>query len=410
MYIRLILIPVSLVLIASLAFGQTTLNPDISLIGDMRAFSHDDDARADESEKLNLSDPQMELFIDGYLNPYARAAATVAWHPGADAEIEEIYATILRGLPLGMNLRAGKYLLEFGRLNPTHPHAYSFLYRTLPHELFFGEEGLSDMAVRASVLLPTGSAYTELMGAVLKGDALLGHHHHDEEEEEAAVALRITSPGRSRAVASVTQDEHEGEEDTRPDLGFFGRLTTSFAASESAELALGASVVNAVYEQHHHGEEAVETLAVTSAQQSEEEIDQMRAWVTGLDAKYKYRPSRYTAVQIEGEVLMRSEEQHEGDNLLSYAGYGYLDYRFRQRYNVGGIFEYVTLETVDEASETTMNSDVWRAGLFAGFSPVEETSVVRLVGSWTAPDDTDGFWELTLQFVFSLGPHKPHNF
>ncbi len=363
------------------ANSQTTVNPDISVIGDLRAFSHDDASRAAEAEELNLADPEIELYVSGYLNPYARAAAFIGWHPGANAEIEEVYVEFVRGLPLGASVRAGKYLLEFGRLNPVHPHAYSFVKRPLPHELFFGDEGLADVAVRSSFLLPTGSAYTELMGGVLKGDALLGHGHEHEEN-----------------------GGHEQEE-ARPDLGFFGRLTTSVATSEYGELAVGASVLNSVHEI------AVHDIAV-AAQQQEEETEQLRSWVGGVDVKYRHRSSRYSAIQVEAEALLRSQETHEFGNLTSYGGYGYIDYRFRQRYNAGGIFEYVETEGVHEDGgvESVEELNIWRAGLFVGFAPVEETSLLRLAGHWTEPSESDGFWELTLQLVFSLGPHQPHNF
>jgi hypothetical protein len=356
--------------------AQTTLSPDISLIGDFRAYSHNDNGRPEEREKLNLSDPAMEMMVSGYLNPFSRADAVIAWED-ENAEIEELYGTVLRGLPLGMNLRVGKYLLEFGRLNSVHEHAWSFLKRPLPHEAFFGDHGLNDMAVRASFLLPTGEAYTELMLGVLKGNALAGHHHEDEEHTE---------------------------ESGRRNPGFFGRLATSFATSDNAELALGGTVVNTVHEVIPPEADGTEIAG---------EPDQLRAWLAGLDFKYKYKPSRYTVLQIEAEGIMRSDEQQDGDHLSSHGGYGYIDYRFKQRYNVGGIFEYVRVKEYALAEDETAKpiaSDTWRTGLFVGFAPVEETSLVRLAGHWTEPDEGDGFWELNLQFLFSLGPHQPHNF
>jgi len=373
-------------LTAPTAFAQSSVNPDLSVIGELNAYSHNDEARSDEKDKLSLADPSMELMISDYVNPYVRADAVVAWHGETSAEIEEMYATILRGLPLGMNLRLGKYLLEFGRLNPVHPHAWSFIKRPLPHEVFFGDHGLADVAVRTSILVPTGDAYTELMAGLLKGDALLGHAHEHEESE-------------------MEEHEHEEAEIERPDLGFFGRLTTSLAVSETAELALGGSVVNAVYGAAHHEEDSIEVAS--------EELEQLRAWIAGLDLKYKYRPSRYTTLLIEAEGLLRSEEQHEGDRLNSLGAYAYADYRFRQRYNLGGIIEYLRRKHAHEHEDgelVTAVHDTWRAGLFVGFAPIEETSLVRLTGHWTKPDESDGFWDLNLQFVFSLGPHQPHNF
>jgi len=379
------LLTILVLFLAVNAFGQTSVNPEISAIGDFRLFTHDDQSRSEEAENFNLADPELELNIGGYLNPYARADAVLAWHGEHNAEIEELYATVERGLPLNSNLRVGKYMLEFGRLNPVHPHAYSFIQRPLPHETLFGEHGLSDMAVRAGFLIPTGEAYTEAMVGVLKGDVLAGHAHSHEHEEG---------------------EEEEDDEDIRRDPGFFGRLTTSLATGESSELALGASMLNAVHAAHAHEQ---------GAGDEETEAEQFRAWLFGGDVKYKYSEGRNTALQIEAEVLTRIAQQEEGiDDLTSLGAYGYIDYRFMQQYNLGGIFEFVRTEELHEHEEEEEfeihESDTWRVGLFAGWAPIEETSLLRLAGHWTEPDEADGFFEITLQFVISLGPHKPHNF
>jgi hypothetical protein len=373
----------ALLLTGSGSYAQTSLNPDISAVGDFRLYGHNDESRSDEKEKLNLADPEVEINVGGYLNPYARADMVFGWHAGHNAEVEEAYATILRGLPLNTNLRVGKYLLEFGRLNPVHPHAYSFIKRPLPHEAFFGDEGLSDMAVRTSFALPTGGAFTEIMFGLLKGEILEAHEHDHEHEGE--------------------EEEEEESEPTR-DLGFFGRLSTSLAVSESSELAIGGSVLNAVHGFAEHEEESEGA-----------DPDQLRTWLVGGDVKYKYKPSKYTALQIEAEGIMRQSEIGENmDDLKSYGAYGYIDYRFRQIYNIGGIVEWTKIEEMHhhegEEEHEIEKLSTKRFGLFIGFAPFEETSLVRLAGHWTDPDEGDGFWEVTLQFAIGLGPHKPHNF
>jgi hypothetical protein len=373
MALRYMIIFLGLAMVSSI-MAQTTINPDVSAVGDFRLFSHNDDSRADEVEKLNVADPELELLVGGYLNPYARADLVLAWHGEHNAAVEELYATVERGLPLGAALRVGKYLLEFGRLNPVHPHAYSFIERPLPHVAFFGDEGLSDVAVRSSFLIPTGDAYTEVMAGLLKGD-MFGENGHAHEEEAVE------------------------DEDPKRDLGFFGRVTSSFALNESTELSLGVSTVNGVYAIHQH--------------ETEGNPEQLRQWLLGTDLKYKYRPNRNTALQIEAEGIMRRADQEEGDALTLYGGYGYLDYRFRQKYNFGGIFEYVRVKEMHEheGEEPELHTnDTWRTGLFVGWAPVEETSLVRLAGHWTEPEEADGFWEVQLQFLVGLGPHKPHNF
>ncbi len=365
MFARVFLLACASIVALSTAFGQTTLNPDLSVVGDIRTFTHNDKSRPSEESEFNLTSPDMEIVVAGYLNPYSRADLVLAWEGGEKAEIEELYATILRGLPLGMNLRAGKYRLEFGRLNPVHPHAYSFVHQPLPHEMYFGEEGLNDMAIRASFALPTGKLNTEVMAAVLRGEVLAG-----EEEEITEEPLEIT-----KSVAAL-----EGEE-PRIKPGFFGRITTSGSLSESAELTAGVSVVTSEYDRD----------------------ERLRARVFGIDAKYKWKPNRNSALTIEGEYLNNRREVVEGEAVSSSGAYAYLDYRFRQKYNVGTMFEYVQDANDNDAHVTRVTG-------FIGFAPIEETTLIRIVGDWTTPNEGDGFWTATLQFVFSLGPHQPHNF
>lgn len=353
-----LIIYICLLLVAGCSnlIAQTTLNPDLSLVGEIRAFTHNDASRPSEKNEFNLQMPAMELVIAGYLNPYARADAVLAWEGEENASIEELYATVLRGLPLGLNLRIGKYRLEFGRLNPVHPHAYSFMDAPLPHQEYFGEEGLNDMAIRASVAVPTGRLNTEIMGAVLKGEV-----------------LKVT--GKAEMATGSTQDE------TRVKPGFFGRVTTSASVSENAEFTVGASTVTAEYDP----------------------AAALRAWVSGVDAKYKWRPNRNTSLTVEGEALQNHRELSEGEPVTSYGAYGYIDYRFHQKYNLGSIYEFAQGALDKESS-------ISRIGCFVGFAPIEETSLVRILMNYTKPKSADGFWTATVQFVFSLGPHQPHNF
>lgn len=365
MFARAFLLACASLLWLSTLFAQTTLNPDLSLVGDIKSFTHNDSSRPNEKGEFNLENPAMEFVVAGYLNPYARADAVIAWETENNASIEELYATILRGLPLGLNLRAGKYRLEFGRVNPVHPHAYSFIHQPLPHEMYFGEEGLNDMAIRASVALPTGKLYTEIMGAVLKGEALASE---EKEEIEEPTTLR-------NSLAAL-----QGEE-TRIKPGYFGRITTSGAVTELAELAVGASIVTSEYDRD----------------------EQLRATVFGLDFKYKWKPDRNSSITVEGEYLNDYRENITGGSSKSSGAYAYVDYRFRQKYNLGSMYEF---------SEDPVDNQIHVSRItgFVGFAPIEETTLIRIAGDWTTPKEGDSFWTAMLQFVFSLGPHQPHNF
>ncbi len=366
--IRFIFLLCAVLSLARYATAQTTLNPDISAISDLRVFTHNDVARPSEIRELNLANPEMELNFAGYVNPYTYAVGILSAADGEPANIEELYLTVNRGLPLGLSVLAGKSLLKFGRLNSVHEHAWSFLKRPLPHALFFTDEGLNEISLVASRLLPTGEAYTELMVGVVQGEGLFSE-------------------------AEITMQSE------KPDAGFFGRLTSSFAAGESTELALGVSGLNEV--------SRMDSVALMPSSG----LQQYRSWIVGFDFKLKYHPSQYQGLQVEGEALLRSDDTPIG-RLTSHGGYGYLDYRFRRRYNIGAIFELVAQKELSGSSGAYVESSstLWRSGVFLGFSPVEETSVVRIAGHFTQPENQKGFWEITTQLVFSLGPHKPHNF
>lgn len=68
-------------------------------------------------------------------------------------EVEEAYATTT-ALPGGLQLRAGQFLTRFGRVNPTHPHAWSFVDQSLIIGKTFGGEGGRGLGLEASWLAP----------------------------------------------------------------------------------------------------------------------------------------------------------------------------------------------------------------------------------------------------------------
>ena len=68
-------------------------------------------------------------------------------------ELEEAFMTT-RSLPKGLQLKAGQFLTEFGRINPTHPHAWAWLDQPIINTRVFGPDGMRAPGVRLSRLLP----------------------------------------------------------------------------------------------------------------------------------------------------------------------------------------------------------------------------------------------------------------
>ena len=68
-------------------------------------------------------------------------------------ELEEAFMTS-RSLPLGLQLKMGHFLTEFGRINPTHPHAWTWQDAPIISTRLFGPDGMRAPGARLSCLVP----------------------------------------------------------------------------------------------------------------------------------------------------------------------------------------------------------------------------------------------------------------
>ena len=370
--------------------SQSSINPDISLIGTFNTFTNFTKGTP-EYGKLNFEDPEMELFVDGYLNPYAMAAANIAYE-GGQFGIEELYANILRGLPLDMQIKAGKFLVGFGKINTVHPHAWPFLERPLYHQVFFGEGGMNDVGVNFSFLLPTGDLYTNLDLGVFKGNYITG--------------LTDTN-ALNRGINPV----------------FVGRLGTFYSLSDYTNLEVGIDGSYGIYSKGN--------LDLTGDSLSVLEDKSFHYTLIGLDFKYKYVPDAYTAFTIQGEGMLSSRNVlREGNfginrnvdevqNISNGGAFIYADYRFEKQFGFGIKYDYTAgiYGAVPTFYSLANDDKNHTQGIEAWFSyyPVEETTVLRLGVQHLTFHYADGTIQepattVKLQFLFSLGPHKAHPF
>jgi len=81
--------------------------------------------------------------------------------------IEEAYLSTL-SLPLGLGLKAGKFLSAIGHHNERHSHTWDFIDAPLVYEAMLGG-ALSDPGLQISWIAPT-DLYVELGGEVFRGD------------------------------------------------------------------------------------------------------------------------------------------------------------------------------------------------------------------------------------------------
>jgi hypothetical protein len=192
---------------------------------------------ADDIETLQFGDhdprqrgftiPSLELVLEGKVDPYFRGQANIVTKidPQGETgiEAEEAYLETM-ALPGNFQLKAGQYFTEFGRINPTHPHAWDFVDAPLSQARFLGPDGLRNPGARLSWLMPT-PFYSELFLGVQNSHGETAFSFRDSHEDEPLFG-RLHGQGRVKTFS---------------DLLFVPRYAASFNVSESQTLLFGAS-------------------------------------------------------------------------------------------------------------------------------------------------------------------------
>ena len=364
---------VLLVLIETLAFSQTTVNPDISFLGDLLIRGN--------KESLALSTSGLEIAAQGYVNPFARADLFVHIHDDeGTVEIEEAFLTIERGLPFNLGLRAGKFRPDFGKINREHNHTYHYILAPRPMQSLLGEEMWSSPGVELSVLMPL-PWYSKLSFSAMQNEMGGGHGHNEHVDEK-------------NNIEKEWQDEEKWEEKEKKneEVANSGVITLRFSnffeLNDITHLEAGLNH----YRPPHEKE----------------------ATVSGVDLKFKWRPDKYRSITAQGEVMQgggkeeHKEKKYHDEHLKQKnekeavtIAYGWVNIQLNKIWNIGLIVDY---------SSELDDMEYMSFGGFIGFSPVEESSVFRfrIQREYVGNDKTS--FSVLGQIIWSLGPHKPHRF
>jgi hypothetical protein len=346
------------------------VNPDISVIGQPFLFLTNDASTSDRL-RPQLDIGETEIVFDAYLNPYARGTVIAAI--GSDGlSLEEGYFSLLRGLPLDLGLKGGQYRVGFGRINPVHPHVLPFAERFGVLAAYLpGDEALIEPGVSLSRRIPVhGDFSIEASADWLQGDSF---------------RIERVSSG-DPADPLVTGDDFAG--DTRP--AFAGRISGFTMLGEQSALEFGFSAVG-----------GTNNVAAGT-----------RTYDYGADVKAKLwtGPRSYLVMQGEALLLVRDDASwdpvtaaYTQDRIDAYGGYVFADYNWATRYNAGASFERYQRPSPTEAWDQSV-------GAFAGFSLMEETTAFRADWRRILPDGSSDYDEYRLRVIFSMGPHKAHQF
>ena len=100
----------------------------------------------------------VELSLQGAVDPYIDGEVHMVdfldpISGDTEVELEEAFFTT-RSLSHGLQLKAGQFLTEFGRMNSMHPHAWAWLDQPIINTRVFGPDGMRAPGARMSWLVP----------------------------------------------------------------------------------------------------------------------------------------------------------------------------------------------------------------------------------------------------------------
>jgi hypothetical protein len=397
-------------------------------IGELQTGGHDPKQRGFTVQNI-------ETTFEGMVDPYFRGQANIIFQIDTEGETlveaEEAFLETL-ALPLNLQVKAGHYLTEFGRLNTVHPHGWDFVDQPLVSGRFLGPDGLRNPGARISWLAPT-PFYSELFlgiqnshGATASSFRSAGHGHEEEESEELPLGFR--HPDNDRGVQGIE------------DMLFAPRYAMSFDVTDTHTVLIGASAL----------------FGPNSSGQSGDTDTQ----IYGLDFTWKWKPASqekgFPFVTFQTEAMLRKYElgafdwNEEGDadgdgmadegslsdafgasavlpgeTVTDYGFYSQLTYGFKKGWVAGLRIDYLTGDSGDyedmglliadgsgggtPLDHDPLRIDRWRISPNLTWYP-SEFSKLRLQYNY---DDRQGIGvdhSIWLQFEFLLGSHAAHKF
>ncbi|MBI4377506.1 MAG: hypothetical protein HY578_00245 [Nitrospinae bacterium] len=111
-----------------------------------------------DPRKRGFTVQNVELSLTGAVDPYLKGEAHIVYFNDpltgeTRTELEEVFITTL-SLPYGLQLEAGHFFTEFGRINPRHPHQWHWQDQPVINTRFFGPDGMRGPGFRLGWLMP----------------------------------------------------------------------------------------------------------------------------------------------------------------------------------------------------------------------------------------------------------------
>lgn len=363
-------------------FGGSSLgNPNISLIFNTFLYSstfNDDELKIrgipgykvggiEKRNGFNLD--SAELFIYAPVDPYFNLYATLPVTEN-NATVEEAYF-ITTALPVGLQIKGGKFKSGFGRLNAQHSHAWDFVDVPLVYRAFIGEEGMGEKGVQLTYI-PDLPVYTQLGVEALQG------------ENE----LLFGADAKSGAHA------------------FSAFAKASFDVGDYSTILLGPSVMT--------GKAKTSSIADNTDFTGDTTL-------YCFEFTYKWKPSAVRSFTLQSEYLLRRQDGDLTDTMFSTTAplkrtqdgvYVQGIYQMG-RWRAGARFDRLGLFKDEYAlggADQTFGEQPWRATGSIDYNPTEFSRIrVQYNHDRSGRDDKTNN-EVLVQLIFGIGAHAAHNF
>ena len=332
--------------------AMQALNPEISVTGDMLGKYLMEAPHYTEEERTGFQFRVAEVVLQSNLDPFSMAKVILEFSP-AEIGLAEAYITWINPLPR-INITAGKFRQQFGVVNRWHAHALDQIKYPLPIALYMGEEGLNQIGISTSWLMPALTAQVN------------------------ELVLEITN--------SQNEVLFSGDEFSLP--ATLLRFKNYYDLSPSTYLEWGLSGMAGTND----------SLGFS--------FDQSHRWtyMAGLDVTLSWRPLRralYRGLVWRTELFYVKKEEKNQDRINALGGYSYWDYRLNRQL-IAGL-------RVDYAQPLVLNNEdqyVWQLIPYLTFWQSEfvyfRLEYAHLQGKNLETKDN----RVTLQLNWSLGPHK----
>jgi hypothetical protein len=304
-------------------------NPAIGLVGET-IFSYrtkgSDKTGSDRPGGFDVNQRSIELNIAAAVDPFAKAYAVI--NASADAETGEATMGVeeaalqTTSLPWNLELKAGRFFGEFGKLSYIHDHELPFVNRPLVLDQYIGGESRTDGAQLNWLLpIPHYVSLTTGFGVGFGGDS------------------PVNNPGLYRHLSG---------------FNYFGRLSTYFDITPAIQLETGISgLINPETEDRGGVDAFVGPGGVL--------LTERERRVAGFDVKLSYVPLRNNQFQRLdwGTEVLFSDSRYRfdpdgslatdgtlsGDEFLRNVGstglYSYLTYKWHRQWSAGFLFDWM---------------------------------------------------------------------